>query len=74
MNPRRSSGRGAYKAELERIRIWIHNNQRHWFTAAEIGLNGATLKAMIKRNLLKTSGRVGGKQAYEIRSGGWVIE
>lgn len=71
---RRPSGRGAFQAELVRIDVFIHNTRRHWFTSSDVGLSGATLKAMARRNLLKTAGRVGTKQAYEIRTGGWVIE
>ena len=77
VNPRtqrRPSGIGAYKAELERIRIWIHNNRRPWFTPADVGMSGQTLGAMAKRNLIKTAGRVGSRHVYTLRSGGWAIE
>jgi hypothetical protein len=70
---RRPSGIGAYKSELEQIRIWIHNTGRRWFTPSDVNISGQTLKAMAKRNPLKTAGRVGTRQIYEIRSGGWAI-
>ena len=73
-NQRRPSELGAYTAELKQIRIWTHESQRPWFTPADVGMSGQTLKAMARRNLLKTAGRVGSRQAYTLRSGGWVIE
>lgn len=69
----RPSGIGAFKPELERIKIWIHNNGRHWFTASDVNISGQTLAAMAKRNLLKPAGRVGSRQTYALRSKGQVI-
>lgn len=71
---RRPSRLGAFAAELKQIRIWTHENQRPWFTPADVRMSGQTLRAMAKRNLIKPAGRAGSRQAYTLRSGGWVLE
>jgi hypothetical protein len=72
MKQRRPSGRGAFKAELDLIRVWMYNNQRRWFTSRDVSINARTLNAMAKRKLLVPSGQVGGRNSYMLRSGGWV--